>query len=399
MKQRAARRLYFWLFIGLFCASAPLTVLYTAGYRWSAQGGVVKTGTIFVASTPKNATIQVDGKPFADETPTVVKTLRPNTYHVELLLDDHLGWDKSLEVREGETTFIENVLLFLDEEPTLYLGEHVQNAAWSPDRERVAWADHQLGWTEIWSSPVASPSAKLISRVERNQDASVSWVDNNTIHISTTTQETWMQPDGTIVPEPESAEHHSHLETEQGTTNVFSSTNDLTTTLPLSDWHIDDERGPYILLKNPSHHRIALLTTADADAPLLLLEDAYQAEWLRQDVLLFSDPFSISIYEPSKHQTTLITRISERIRHTQWHPEGGYMFYATDTQVRAIELDDRDGRRTTDLGTFSHVESITLYAQGRQLYIVAKKDFDEGIFRRTLYRRGGLCLPGTDCTN
>ena len=399
MKQRVTRRLYFWLFIGLFCASAPLTVLYTAGYRWSAQGGVVKTGTIFVASTPRNALIHVDGKLFSDKTPTVVKTLKPSTYKVRLSLEEHIDWEKSLDVLEGETTFIENVLLFLDEDPTLYLGENVQDAAWSPNRERVAWADHQLGWTEIWASPIDAPSAKLISRVERVQNPFISWADNDTIHLSTTTQETWIQPDGTIVPEPETDEHHNYLEADQGITNVFNHESELIATLPLSGWEIRDERGPYILLKNTEQHRIALLTTQDEETPLLLLEDAYHAEWLRQDVLLFSDPFSISIYEPSKHQATLITRIGERIHNVQWHPEGGYLFYATDTQVRAIELDDRDGRRSTTLGTFTSIDSMTLGAQGRQLYIVAQKDFDEGIFRRTLYRRGGICLPGTDCTN
>ena len=127
MENHRIQQLVFGLFILLFFVSAPLVVLYTAGYRWNPQQGVVRTGTLFVATTPKDSTIQINGNLYKDKSPAIIKTLRPANYNVRLDLTGHLPWEKKLEVREGETTFVDNVILFLDTGPQLVIREDMKN--------------------------------------------------------------------------------------------------------------------------------------------------------------------------------------------------------------------------------------------------------------------------------
>ncbi|PIR47392.1 hypothetical protein COV06_03880 [Candidatus Uhrbacteria bacterium CG10_big_fil_rev_8_21_14_0_10_50_16] len=384
MNNRRIQQVIFALFIALFFVSAPLVVLYTAGYRWSPQQGVIRTGTLFVATTPKNATVNLGGKPYKDKTPTIIKTLKPAEYLIELALPGHLSWEKRLSIKEGETTFIDNVILFLDTNPQLVIQEDMQTIAWSATGAHVAWADHQAGWTEVWISTLAKPASRLVYRVERDEHLALSWIDSETLEIKQTAGNHYVTSTGQLV----SQVSHTRVTFQKNTDSVDLLVNGtVLARLPFGTYTVLDERGPYILVQDTAHHRISLLTTADTQQPLLLQEDALFVDWVRQDALAFATEFSISIYEPARHQTTLITRISERIHNVIWHPDGGYLFYATDTELRAIELDDRDNRRVTTLVTMKHIYTFFAHPQGNILYFVGNDGIDTGLYQRLLFKK------------
>ncbi|NQV12021.1 PD40 domain-containing protein [Candidatus Uhrbacteria bacterium] len=388
MRNLQVRRTIFYGFILIFLVSAPAIVLFTAGFRWSVGQGITRTGTIFVASIPKDASVYVEDILYPDTTPTVVKRQTPGVWDVRLELEDHFSWEKNLEVFEGTTTFIDNVILFLDTEPTLLIPEDMSNVSWSPDRKSIAWADHQVGWTEIWVSSVERPASSLVSRFTLNKAVDLTWINNYVLSITNDEVETLVGRDGVsvelAVPEPERTE----IEIVNSSAHIIdTSTNDVIARLPFGTYTVIDERGPYIIVKDSLNSQIGLITRNDRNEPLLLLEHATSAEWIREDVLLFASPFSISIYEPSKHETTLITRISSEIRDPQWHPDGGYIFYATGNELRVVELDDRDGRRDTVLAELEDITSFAVDSRGRTLYIVGDNSIDKGLFSRPLYKR------------
>ncbi|HBU27626.1 TPA: hypothetical protein DEB00_00740 [Candidatus Uhrbacteria bacterium] len=384
MNNRRIQQIIFAIFIALFIISAPLVVLYTAGYRWSPHNGVVRTGTLFIASTPKDATVRLDGKLYKDNAPTIIKTLRPAEYLVELALPGHLPWEKTLGVREGETTFIDNVILFLDTNSQLVIKENMQTVAWSPTGNHVAWADHQAGWTEVWISTSAQPASRLVYRVERDEALKLTWVDPDTVEITHHKEHRYVSKDGQLL----SKRDESLVTFQQNTDSVDLLVNGtVLARLPFGTYRLLDERSPYLLVQDTTHNRISLLTTADTEQPLLLQEDALYVDWIRQDALAFATEFSISIYEPAIHQTTLITRISERIHNVVWHPNGGYLFYATATDLRAIELDDRNGRRVTNLVTMNHIYTFFAHPQGNILYFIGNDGIDTGLYQRLLFNK------------
>ncbi len=388
MRNLQVRRAIFYGFIIVFFVSAPTIVLFTAGIRWSFDQGITRTGTIFVASVPKDADIFLNDDRYDDTTPTVVKRQQPGTWGVRLELEDHLPWQKNLPVAEGTTTFIDNVILFLDTEPELLIAEGMQNVDWSPDRRSIAWADHQEGWTEIWISDIERPASSLVSRFTLNKDVELKWVDVDLLSVTNDDVETMVSKSGaTIDPESDNSAQTEIKIVDSVAQIIDSSTENIIARLPFGAYTVVDERGPYIIVKDTLNNHIGLINRNDKNEPLLLLEDATSAEWIREDVLLFASPFSISIYEPSKHETTLITRISSEIRDPQWHPDGGYIFYATGNDLHVIELDDRDSRRDTVLAELNDISNFAVDERGRTLYIIGDDGIDQGLFRRPLYKR------------
>lgn len=388
MKKRWVRKLIYWIFIVLFLVTAPGVVLYTAGYRWNFSQGFLRTGTLFVASTPRNATILLDDKVEDEKTPTVVKTLMPTTYNIKLELKDHLTWDKELEIQEGETTFIENVLLFLELEPRLVLRDDMEWSAWSPSSRALAWAVNEAGWTEVWTSEIEKPASRLLHRAEYDKDSSIEWADNDTLEIFDGVDTVYVSIEGDLVEDPVPDTDATLVEAD-GMIEVLVGSK---TIARLSDgnYSIMDERGPYILVFNEDTDSISLLNRYDENEPLLLQEDAMFAHWIREDALLFATNYEISMYEPSTHKTTLITRIGEKIHNAEWHPQGGYIFYTTSNELRAIELDERGGRRTTVLAELEGIQTFTINNRGNRAFLVADDGIDSGLFERQLYEPRGF---------
>lgn len=388
MRNIQARRAVFYGFIVLFFISAPAIVFFTAGFRWSMGQGITRTGTIFVASVPKNATIFLNDNKYKETTPAVIKRQKPAVWQVRLELEDHFTWQKNLAVLDGTTTFIDNVILFLDTKPHILVSDNMANASWSSDRTSIAWADHQEGWTEIWISNIERPASLLVSRFPLNKDVEMSWINNDMLSISREGATSFVQKNGESVDVSNEPTSNTKIVLSNGNIDVTdTATNTIIARLPFGEYTIIDERGPYITLKDTLNNKIALLLRSDTSEPLLLLEDATSAQWLREEVLLIASPFSISIYEPSKHLTTLITRISNEIKDPQWHPDGGYIFYETENSVRVIELDDRDGRLVTILANMDDINGITIDESGKSLYIVGSDGVDNGLFVRDLYKK------------
>ncbi len=386
MRPPSANQLVFLVFIALFLVSAPLVVLYTAGYRWQPSQGVIRTGTLFVASVPDGAQIILNDVAVDERTPAVIKTLLPGEYRVRLEREDHLSWEKRLMVYENTTTFIDRVLLFADRAPELLIREPAEYAVWSPDGELVAWSQTQEGWSEVWISTLESPASRLVERVATATPPTLEWRTGNALAITIGNVTRAVNAQGVSVPIPDKDPTPVRLETATDSTDVFYN-GTLLARLPKGAYTVEDTRGPYILLADRAHEKIFLLTSADRASPLLLEEDAVFFDWIRRDALVFATRYSMSMYEPARHSTTLITRIGEPMRGLMWHPYGGVVFYATDHDVRAIELDDRDGRRVTVLATFPSLDTFFVDPRGRTLYLVGHNGIDRGIFVRPITER------------
>ncbi len=105
-------------FIVLFLATAPVVVLYTAGYRWNAKKSrPEKVGVIFIRSRPAGADIYLDGKLRSEKTTARLRNLLPDTYAVTVAKDGYGSWTKKLPVESGLTTFAEGVIVWRNAEP------------------------------------------------------------------------------------------------------------------------------------------------------------------------------------------------------------------------------------------------------------------------------------------
>jgi len=100
-------------FIILFFVTAPVVVLYTAGYRWNEKKvRLEKVGIIFLRSRPSGAEIFLDGKLRSDHTPARLRDLLPSDYLIKVTKKGYSAWSKTLPVASALTTFAEGIVLW-----------------------------------------------------------------------------------------------------------------------------------------------------------------------------------------------------------------------------------------------------------------------------------------------
>lgn len=105
-------------FVVLFLITAPLVILYTAGYRWNEKKfRLEKVGIIFLRSRPSGADIYLNGKLRRETTPTRLRNLLPDTYEVKVTKPGYTSWSKKLNVESALATFAEGVMLWKNTKP------------------------------------------------------------------------------------------------------------------------------------------------------------------------------------------------------------------------------------------------------------------------------------------
>lgn len=165
----AARKIIFWAFLGAFFISAPLVVLYTAGYRLNfTHLSLVKTGLLSITTIPKGATVYLNEKNRAT-TPTILENIMPGIHKIRLEKNGYLTWEKNLEIKEQETTFAPKVILFSDEKTILEEKQNFFTAIFDPSGYQLAYVLGEQGWWEIWNKNLNNDEKKLLWRLPQNQ--------------------------------------------------------------------------------------------------------------------------------------------------------------------------------------------------------------------------------------
>ena len=108
----ALRRIAFGVFFIIYVTVCPATILYALGYSIDPRGPrLVKTGLIYLVTTPPGAEVRLDGKATGRLTPALLANLRPGDHLVELSLEGHRTWSDEVPVEAEKAAVFERVLL------------------------------------------------------------------------------------------------------------------------------------------------------------------------------------------------------------------------------------------------------------------------------------------------
>ena len=117
----ALRRVTYSFFLLLFFIVTPLLILYASGFRYNFDIGMIeKTGAFYIKSYPRNAEIYINDLKSKHKTPKQITNLAPGTYTLKITKNNYTPWQKKLSVYSGETTFVEDVVLFLENQVVLF---------------------------------------------------------------------------------------------------------------------------------------------------------------------------------------------------------------------------------------------------------------------------------------
>jgi len=110
----------FWVM--LFLVAAPLTILYTAGYRYDFVNHAIRqTGVFSVDVQPKDASVFINNVPIKKTIPLRLTNRAPGNYLLRVSRDGYRDWEKTIIVDSNKTTFIRNISLFKDSLPYPFL--------------------------------------------------------------------------------------------------------------------------------------------------------------------------------------------------------------------------------------------------------------------------------------
>jgi len=305
----AVRKALFFLFVGIFLISAPLVVLYTAGYRFNRTNNTVsQTGTLSIASTPRGATAHVNGEDINDATPAVLQRLSSGTRIVKLTKDGYHDWERTVNIESGSTAYV-TAPLFASEEPVLLA----------------------QGGTE-WERATTARSPQLITL-----------------------------PDNVLFT-------HTSEGVEVLLTSRFEST--LLTLLQSEEYSpviVDDE---HLFVQN-SKGELFYISLASAQAVRSLGKDIVAFAWDgNEKLLIFTDGLEVHLFSPAANMQQLITRQSDPITALTFAHGGESIVLASVQGILGIDLTSYvDGRMQTPLASFSEATTAWFAEDGSVAYL------------------------------
>ena len=122
------------IFIVAFLVISPILIMYTAGYRYDWQNGLLKeTGAISVDVEPNNATIYLNGIKLKDKMPIRLNNIAPAKYSLRITAPEYFDWTNEIEVKNKQKNGSGNEVRVIKNTPQILINEKVNNMAVSYD--------------------------------------------------------------------------------------------------------------------------------------------------------------------------------------------------------------------------------------------------------------------------
>ena len=344
---KTIRRVIFYSLCAVFLILTPLVIFYAQGFTfdWRTRQ-VVKTGGLYLKSTPPKAAIFINGME-TKKTPYLFSHLVPQNYDLKIEMDGYYPWEKNLEVKPELVTEARNIFLLSKNPLTELLAKNVTSTI------PVFLSSSEEKKKEIQARKTASSSAAWILK------------DNKIYFIS----------------EMNYNLHKTNL-------TFFPNNQEQISQEPLP------EKGNFKILAGPNQNQIAVLSQKNN---LYLFNNASRTfELLSSSVIQaqFSDDGKRLLYssgneiwvlyledillQPYKKagEKELITRFAQNISQTLFFPDNEHVAFVAGDQIKVIELDGRGRRNLVDW----------LTAPAPQIYFDTKNEFFYFLTGNKLFR-------------
>ncbi len=394
---KTLNRFTYSIYILLFIIITPILIFYALGYRYNwTNHNIEKNGALYVKSYPRSAEIYVDNKKIKQKTPTQIVEISSGKYDVLVKKDKYVSWTKKLEVYSGETTFAEDIVLFLADREKTYLSSG--SSVWLVNKQQNQYSffdsENNLNITDIEQekSQVAfkfTDKYQLVDWSPNNQEILLSiknvyYLFNldqknlRQLNILAPDKIIWDNNDAGLIWYQKNKKIYRHY------INQLDS-NDRAISIDLS--FVDfDVVGDYLLSLTTDHKTFQFQKIKKSDFSIVdkienLNEGALKA-WqaddklsifalgaglyikkvdtnptviphtvadIHDDRILFTNGYETSVYNFKEDWSTLIDRSTKIVTDALWHPNGSYFLSESNDQTFITEVDGRDKRNTISI--------------------------------------------------
>lgn len=437
MSKKVRDRLFI-IFIVLFIGLTVIFSLYASGYKfrltWPLKFNKLlqKTGMLIVDSVPRGAAIYLDNEPLKDpsfkpwkktylKTAAKIRNLLPGEYLLRLERSGYWPFEKKIIINSGETTFVEDINLFLAAEPLLLTTAPAQEFSLSLSRRYLYLPATQEAWnlksnsgknlsgadqSQAWLNNEKLLSGGIIFTLEKNTainyqkiigaEAS-NWFYEETsgrLYYQNKNTLNRLEADGrtnTLILSGQNylsyeprGDHLYLVQETAGTINLQDynlktqkSEQDLG--LPgIGHYQFIPDKRPTLVLYDDQNRTLYLLPPSNLDKGALILKNIISWQWLNDEQLLYNNPWEIYLFDLRTNRSTLITRVSEEISKILWHPGGNYLVFSTKQNLQAVDL--KNGT-ITDLLRAEKIGFSILDDKNNLLYFWGKIKETEGIYK------------------
>ncbi|OGE87728.1 MAG: hypothetical protein A3J07_03375 [Candidatus Doudnabacteria bacterium RIFCSPLOWO2_02_FULL_49_13] len=406
----------------IFLIITPLLVLYARGFKYDfSTGQVVKTGTLVVKTDPAKAAVWLNGNQQKNDTPLVVRFLSPKDYEISVTKDGYQPWTKRLSVNAQYVTWAaqnrDYINLFF-QTPKLEQTQPVVLATFSKNRDEIFFttSDNSARSLNVNNGQTAPLGPAVTSDIASLTDPRLVWSDAAKIYEMMLTKDKPGLP-GALAAQIEYVEsnddqvlfiagHNLYVYSPAQIKLIERSVAAGTLTSDGTIWYVhannlyrwrpNSEKPDIIQSRLPASQAASLLV-ADNRIFLTLdqtlytinetLEPVYSpvtfAQWnASAGQLVYSNGHEAQIYNPNTKKSQLVLRSLDAFTDPIFNNETGYLFYQQNGQIRAIELDDRNGQNSyTIITNVSVGAKFEISRSGQKIYVYDQRMIKEYTIR------------------
>jgi len=413
------------IFVLLFLILAPLLTAYSLGYRYDFKtGNLQKNGAFYIKSYPKGADIYIDSIKKRPKTPTQIVNVVPGAHKVEVVKNNYVPWVKNLEIHSGETTFAEDIVLFLADRQKTDLGVGSEQMLLNNAKDKYATLDkdNNLLITDIsqaitFNIDVLDTNYNLVDFSDDNQNIllekdkkyfsfNVDQKQLEAIPVDNVQKMLWEDNSNTLIYLKDNKlyrrQHRSALLSSGDPDQLLDIREYINDFDILGSWliiHYTFDKNNYVkqldkhtleLRQTVNNVNIANLETLVADNDYLIftlgtklyIQNSFKdlitipitIVTLHDDRLLFTNGHEIILFNFKEDWQTLIDRSSNIVSDILWHPNGSYFISEIDDRTILTEIDGRDRRNSIELLNYPRKKSYVFDKKGEKLFIVTPEE-------------------------
>jgi hypothetical protein len=446
------------VFVILFIIITTITSLYASGYKFNLTWPLnfnrllQKTGMLAVASKPSRAIIYLNGKPQHDlsfkpwkkdylSTPVRVKNVLPDNYELTLKLEGYWPYQQNITIKSGETTFVEDVILFKTSDPLLIKLSAETNLLLSPDNRYLF---NQLGQEIINLKTEASrslinplnPGINDLKIITVNHQLFIpgKWLKNNKFfqngliydplkpendnnyttiigsgvnswYFDETSNAIYYENQGTIsqflinnqintllITDENCLAYHPYQDkifvitkNQQNNLNGYflkDLSSDGSWALPVNGHYLFvPEINGYLSIYDDKNKTLYLFNGQQIINGPITINGIQNWQTISHDSIIYTNNLEIYTFDLNTQRSELITRRSEALNDIIWNASGNYLIFSDHNTLNVFDFKNRT---STNLLKADKIASPVLDERNKNLYFWASYNEQAGIYKINL---------------
>lgn len=400
-----------------------------------------KTGMFIIDSTPNGAEIKINSDSVSKNkkipaehlnTPAKIKNLLPGKYKIELIKEGYYPWEKELEIKGGESTFAENIYLIKTDIPINLLSREIEYLKLSPDKKKIIAISETLDLIHLDNKNlITNVSVELSNKndFEWSPDSKKFIIDKKIYNLNNISEPQdlgkifgediknlkWFNKFNEVYFKQNNFIYNYNIDFKK-ITKIYELPN-------IQDYLINDnflfliindaEKIQFYVINLNNNEKLINIElpfssgyefTKPIGRHINIFDKKYKFfyqinpflnfnpieeiisnikifKWISDTKMLYANDFEIWIIDFDSGEKTLLTRIGKEISDIIWHPNNNHILYSSKNKLNIIELDNRERRNITEIGSYNNIQNLEISKNGQELYFNAKIGNQQGLYK------------------